>query len=83
MREKRVTILSFVSWQIMPNYVIKYALELVNTKFVYALQHDEIFLKSINHTAMVKSMDEHPGILRKIEFNRGFNADCKGGNERD
>jgi hypothetical protein len=73
--EKRVTILPFVSWQ-MHNYVIKYALELVETKFVYVLQHDEIFLQSINHTAMVKTMNEYPEILRKIDFHRGNNTDC-------
>ena len=73
--EKRVTILPYVSWQ-MHNYVIKYALELVETKFVYVLQHDEIFLQSINHTAMVKTMNEYPEILRKIEFSRGNNTDC-------
>jgi hypothetical protein len=73
--EKRVTILPFLSWQ-MHNNVIKYALELVDTNFVYVLQHDEIFDKKINHTAMVKTMIEHPDLLRKVEFGRNANTIC-------
>lgn len=73
--DKRVTVLPFVAWQ-MHSHVIKKALQLVDTKFVYVLQHDEYFKKSVNHTAIVKTMEEHPDVLRKVEFNRGNNTDC-------
>lgn len=70
--DKRVTILPFVMWQ-MHNHAIKGALEMVDTKFVYILQHDEYFTKSVNHTAIVKTMEEYPDVLRKVVFNRDPN----------
>jgi hypothetical protein len=73
--DKRVTVLPYVAWQ-MHNHVIKKALQLVDTKFVYVLQYDEVFKESVNHTAIVKTMEEHPDVLRKVEFNRGNNIDC-------
>jgi len=73
--DKRVSVLPYVAWQ-MHNHVINKALQLVDTKFVYVLQHDEVFKESVNHTAIVKTMEEHPDVLRKVEFNRGNNIDC-------
>ena len=52
------------------NHSIRRALELVRTRFVYVLQHDFKFIKHVNHTALVKSMREHPGELQIVRFGK-------------
>jgi hypothetical protein len=42
----------------------------VKTRFVYLLQHDMPFLRSIQHTAMVQTMKDHPNDLRIVRFGR-------------
>ena len=51
------------------NYNIARALEVVETKYVYVIQHDLEFAKPINHTALVKTFDEfYPKDIWKVEF---------------
>ena len=51
------------------NYNIARALEVVETKYVYVIQHDLAFAKPINHTALVKTFDEfYPKDIWKVEF---------------
>eukprot|EP00545_Synedropsis_sp_CCMP1620_P011720 CAMPEP_0119009040 /NCGR_PEP_ID=MMETSP1176-20130426/4102_1 /TAXON_ID=265551 /ORGANISM="Synedropsis recta cf, Strain CCMP1620" /LENGTH=368 /DNA_ID=CAMNT_0006961479 /DNA_START=77 /DNA_END=1183 /DNA_ORIENTATION=- len=47
----------------------KMALERVNTKFLYLLQHDLMFIQGINQNAMIKTMEEYPDKLRVVRFN--------------
>ncbi|GFH49182.1 hypothetical protein CTEN210_05658 [Chaetoceros tenuissimus] len=42
---------------------------MVETKYVYIIQHDEKFIRPINHTAVVKTFDEYyPEHIWKLEF---------------
>lgn len=75
LNETRVRVVPFLHWQ-MHNNIIDKGLELVQTKYVYILQHDEVFIKPINHTAMVRAMEENPLKVRKIEFSRSPNSVC-------
>ena len=43
------------------------------TKFVYQVQHDFKFITEIDHTAIVKTMREHPDVLRLVRFNKRQN----------
>jgi len=57
------------------NHSIRRALEVVQTKFIYVIQHDFKFIKRVDHVALVKSMREHPeelGIIRFSKKRRGM-----------
>lgn len=45
------------------------AVNAVETEFLYLIQHDLMFIKPINHTALVKTFREYPGLLRVVRFN--------------
>ena len=61
------------------------ALEVVQTEFVYVLQHDLMFIKHINHTALIKTMRERPSEVQIVRFGvrirqgMPYQADCKNG----
>jgi hypothetical protein len=38
-------------------------------EFVYVLQHDTPRFQDINNTAILKTMDEYPDVLRIVRFN--------------
>lgn len=50
------------------NHSIKVALELVETEFIYVLQHDLKFIKHVNHTALVNVMKDHPSEIQIVRF---------------
>jgi len=52
------------------NNNIRWALEVVETKFVYVLQHDFMFIKRINHTGLIEAMKTHPDNLQIIRFSK-------------
>jgi hypothetical protein len=55
------------------NYNIARALEVVETKYVYVIQHDLEFAKPINHTALVKTFDEfYPKDIHKTALGEKF-----------
>ena len=49
---------------------IRRALQMVNTQFLYVVQHDFKFIKHVNHTSLVKSMREYPGELQIVRFSK-------------
>lgn len=63
---------------------IKQAHDLITTPYIYIIQHDFAFRRSINHTAIIKSMNDYPDILRLVLFNKRPNeprrSDRHGGN---
>ena len=73
--DNRVQILPFINFH-MHNNVIKRAMELVKTKYVYVVEHDEAFVRPINHTGIIHAMEENPSVYRKVEFNRSNNTSC-------
>jgi len=40
------------------------------TKYLYYVQHDFKFAKEINHTAIVRTMEEYPHIVRLVRFSK-------------
>lgn len=52
---------------------IKQALDHVQTRFIYVIQHDFAFARIVNHTAIIKSMKEYPDMLRLVRFNMKMN----------
>jgi hypothetical protein len=64
---------------------IRVALEVVQTEFVYVLQHDLMFIKHINHTALIKTMRERPSEVQIVRFGvriwqgMPYQEDCKNG----
>lgn len=53
--------------------IMRKAVESVQTRFMYVLQHDLIFSKVINHTSVIKSMIENPNVLKIVRFNKRRN----------
>lgn len=49
---------------------IETALEMVETKYIYVIQHDLAFIKHINHRALVNVMEERPSQVQIVRFNR-------------
>ncbi|KAG7360261.1 hypothetical protein IV203_035360 [Nitzschia inconspicua] len=47
---------------------IRNALPFVRTKFMYVLQHDLPFLLPVNHSALVRTVSQHPDIVRLVRF---------------
>ena len=65
---KNLQIVPSVSWGHI-NHNIGRALELVETKYVYVIQHDYVFKRPIDHKAIVKTFDEYyPKHIWKLEF---------------
>jgi hypothetical protein len=48
---------------------VQNAIKLVQTEFVYVIQHDMPFVQDINHTALLKTMHEYPDVPRLVRFN--------------
>jgi hypothetical protein len=48
---------------------IQHAMYRVKTEFVYIIQHDMPFVQEVNHTALLKTLDEYPDVLRLVRFN--------------
>lgn len=70
-----VHIIPFIFWQ-MHNNLIHQAMQLVKTEYVYVIEHDEAFVKPIDHHALIATMEDRPDEIRKVEFNRKNNTDC-------
>ncbi|CAJ1938854.1 unnamed protein product [Cylindrotheca closterium] len=49
---------------------IRVALQMVETEFVYVVQHDFKFIKPINHTSLVGVMREHPDQIKMVRFGK-------------
>jgi hypothetical protein len=49
--------------------MVNNTLALVKTKYLYVLQHDFPFARDIEHSTLVKSMEQHPEHLRCVRFN--------------
>ena len=48
---------------------VRYAMKhLIQTEFVYVLQHDIPFIHPINHTALLTTMKQYPRMVRLIRF---------------
>jgi hypothetical protein len=43
------------------------------TEFIYFFQHDFKFVKKVNHTAIIKTTREFPGVVKNIRFNKVHN----------
>eukprot|EP00563_Minutocellus_polymorphus_P003709 CAMPEP_0181029696 /NCGR_PEP_ID=MMETSP1070-20121207/5335_1 /TAXON_ID=265543 /ORGANISM="Minutocellus polymorphus, Strain NH13" /LENGTH=288 /DNA_ID=CAMNT_0023107021 /DNA_START=1778 /DNA_END=2644 /DNA_ORIENTATION=- len=74
--DDRVKILTSYTFGHLTNS-LKMAIELVDTKYVYVVQHDFPFSKPINHTALVESMKKNP-LLHIVRFNKRKNAKMAG-----
>ena len=63
---------------------IKQAHDMIQTEYIYVLQHDLAFQRNVNHTAIIKSMQEYPNILCLVWFNKRYSkylcSDQIGGN---
>ena len=44
------------------------AMELVDTEFVYVLQHDMPFLQDVRHEQILQTMQEYPNVMRLVRF---------------
>jgi hypothetical protein len=51
-----------------------YALQYVQTKYLYLIQHDLMFIFDIDHNAIVKTMEDYPDLLRIVRFNQYRNV---------
>lgn len=45
------------------------ALKLIQTEFVYIIQHDMPFLKQVRHAALIRTMKRHPDEIKMVRFN--------------
>lgn len=70
-RKNGVKILTSYTYGHLTNS-LKMAVELVDTEYVYVIQHDFPFVKPINHTALVASMRDNPQ-LQIVRFNKKRN----------
>ena len=66
-KDPHVTIINNYEYGHISNS-IKVALEIVETKFIYVLQHDFKFVNHVNHTALVNAMEEHPNEIQCVRF---------------
>lgn len=58
---------------------IKQAIERIETKYIYIVEHDFPFRKEINHTALVKTFEEHhPHGIKMVRFNKRVNSHRQG-----
>jgi molybdopterin-guanine dinucleotide biosynthesis protein A len=49
---------------------VRKAMELVETEFVYLIQHDMPFISSVNHTALIQTFQSHPDEVRLVRFSQ-------------
>lgn len=56
---------------------VKKAIQLLDqrVKFVHYIQHDIVFVRDINHSALVKTLKEYPSIVKLVRFNIYNNVD--------
>mmetsp|Transcript_6142 Transcript_6142/g.9679 ORF Transcript_6142/g.9679 Transcript_6142/m.9679 type:complete len:288 (-) Transcript_6142:39-902(-) len=47
---------------------VKQAMDLVQTKFVYVVQHDLPFVRDVYHLELIHAMNDHPNTLRNVLF---------------
>ena len=47
------------------------------TEFLYFFQHDFKFVRKVNHTAIIKTMRDFPGVVKNIRFNKMANKPAK------
>ena len=47
---------------------VKAALDLVDTEFVYLLQHDMPFIASVDHVGLLETFQSHPDEVRMVRF---------------
>jgi len=52
---------------------IKQALDRVQTKYLYMIQHDFAFARPINHTGTIQVMEQYPKDMRIVRFNKRSN----------
>jgi hypothetical protein len=70
--DKHVTILhSYESGLLTVN--LKMAMEHVETKYVFVIQHDLRFIHDVNYTALLRSMEENPDTLNIVRFHQRKN----------
>lgn len=50
---------------------IQNALDYVDTKYVYIVQHDFEFIRQVNHTEIINAMENDPEVLRIVRFDKG------------
>ncbi|GFH44647.1 hypothetical protein CTEN210_01121 [Chaetoceros tenuissimus] len=50
---------------------IQNALDYVDTKYVYIVQHDFEFIRQVNHTEIINAMENDPDVLRIVRFDKG------------
>ena len=74
-RLKNYTEFPFRNVTVLPNpthlhiaRTVKRAMQFVQTKFVYVLQHDLPFARDVYHTELIQAMTDHPDKLRNILF---------------
>ena len=74
-RLKNHTVFPFRNVTVLPNpshlhiaRTLKRAVQVVETKFVYMIQHDIPFSRDVYHTELVQAMTEYPDKLRNILF---------------
>ncbi|CAJ1938852.1 unnamed protein product [Cylindrotheca closterium] len=69
LRDPYVTILNNYQFGHISNS-IRVALQVVETEFIYVVQHDFKFIKPINHTSLVGVMREHPNQIKIVRFGK-------------
>jgi len=47
------------------------------TEFLYFFQHDFKFVQKVNHTAIIKTMRDFPGVVKNIRFNKKTNKPAR------
>uniref|UniRef100_A0A7R9WX55 Uncharacterized protein n=1 Tax=Craspedostauros australis TaxID=1486917 RepID=A0A7R9WX55_9STRA len=52
---------------------IKQAVDRVQTKYLYMIQHDFAFARTINHTETIQVMEQYPKDMRIVRFNKRSN----------
>lgn len=65
--DKHVTILQAYVTGFVTNSM-RMAMDFVDTKYILALQHDLIFIKEVNYSALIQSMKENPKELHTVAF---------------
>ncbi|GFH47652.1 hypothetical protein CTEN210_04127 [Chaetoceros tenuissimus] len=53
------------------NNCIRNALEYVDTKYVYIMQHDFEMVRIVNHTEIIDAMENDPDTLQIVRFDKG------------
>ena len=53
------------------NNSIKNALNFIETKYIYIVQHDFEFIRTVNHTEIVFEMEKYPEKIQIVRFDKG------------